>query len=186
MPSTTTNFAPELFRGQLLLLAKKQWGHVLQAWGEPSDVVQLTLLEAHNKLGTFKGETTPAFVDWLRRILLNNMLDVIRATRCGMRDYKKKTSLTILELSSAIFGVNLAYDDPSPSRLAIHEEELNSLADALERLLPDQREAITLHHLWGLTSKETAEMMGRSTQAVGGLLHRGLKALREQMRQGER
>ena len=101
-----------------------------------------------------------------------------------MRDYKKKTSLTILELSSASFGVNLAYDDPSPSRLAMHEEELNSLADALERLLPDQREAITLHHLWGLTSKETAETMGRSTQAVGGLLHRGLKALREQMRQG--
>ena len=38
-----------------------------------------------------------------------------------------------------------------------------------------------LHHLQGCSLREVAEMVGRSEPAVAGLLHRGLKKLRQLM-----
>ena len=184
MPANCDNFAPELYRGQLLFLAKKQWGDVLQAWGEPSDLVQQTLLDAHKERGEFKGKTVAEFVDWLRTIMLRNTFDVIRSMRRKMRDCKRNTSLTQFERSSACFGLNLAYDDLSPSGLAMREEQLTRMSQILDQLPPPQRQAITLRHFWGLTSEETAEAMGRSKDAVSGLLRRGLRTLREQMQRG--
>ena len=55
------------------------------------------------------------------------------------------------------------------------------LADALERLEPDHREAISLKDLAGLSLRETAERMGRSPAALAGLLYRGRLCLRELM-----
>jgi DNA-directed RNA polymerase specialized sigma24 family protein len=48
--------------------------------------------------------------------------------------------------------------------------------------LPDpQREAIELFHLQGCSLKEVAQQLERSGPAVAGLIHRGLKRLRESM-----
>src|SRR4029450_7930762 len=105
MGTTTSNFAPEQYRGVLLLLAWTNWDDVLDGWGNPSDLVQQTLLEALQKLGTFNGNTTAAFVAGLRAILAHNMHDVIRGLRRGKRDCHRTTSLdAALEESSARLG----------------------------------------------------------------------------------
>ncbi len=67
----------------------------------------------------------------------------------------------------------------SPSQRAAVNDQLLRLPIALNALPEAQREAIVLHHLQGLKLSETAERMGRSESAVGGLLHRGLKRLNE-------
>lgn len=56
------------------------------------------------------------------------------------------------------------------------------LAAALAQLPRDQREVVELHHLQGLAVAEVAAAMGRSRPAVVGLLFRGLKKLRELLR----
>ena len=62
-------------------------------------------------------------------------------------------------------------------------------ADWSERLLADlnspQCEAVTLHHLQGLSLAELARRMERSEAAVAGLLRRGLQRLRELMEDQE-
>jgi RNA polymerase sigma-70 factor (ECF subfamily) len=151
---------------------------LLQGWGDPSDLVQQTLLEAHHKLESFTGETTALFLGWLREILAHNMADVIRGRRRKKRDYRLERSLeAAFEESSDRLGLHLSVDDSSPSSNASKAEQLRLLADALEELPPDQRDAVTLHHLRGLTLDATADCMGKTRPAVAGLLRRGLKQL---------
>lgn len=178
MTETSSAFAPEQFRGYLLLLARSQWNEVLQSWGDPSDLVQETLIEACRNLAAFRGETVASFVAWLRTILSRNLLDKSRALHRDKRDCQRKKSLdAALEESSARLGVCLAEDGPSPFELAVKAEQLNLLANALARLPADQLMAVTLHHLRGLTLEATATEMGRTHSSVAGLLRRGLDAL---------
>jgi RNA polymerase sigma-70 factor (ECF subfamily) len=86
-----------------------------------------------------------------------------------------------VEQSSARIGCWLAADQSSPSQRAIRAEDMLQLADALALLPGAQREAIVLHHLEGWTLHDVAAHMGRGEPAVAGLLHRGLKKLREHM-----
>jgi RNA polymerase sigma-70 factor (ECF subfamily) len=178
MVATTGIFAPEQYRGFLVLLARAQWDDVLRGWGDPSDLVQQTLLEAHQKRGDFKGETAAAFAVWLRTILKHNLIDLSIALHRGKRDCRLKRSLeAALEESSTRLGLNLARDDPSPSDVVATAEQLNRLADAIQQLPPDQLQAVTLHHLRDLSLEATAVQMGRTKAAVAGLLRRGLKRL---------
>jgi RNA polymerase sigma-70 factor (ECF subfamily) len=48
-------------------------------------------------------------------------------------------------------------------------------------LQEDQRLAVELKHLQGCSVEEIGKLMGRSKQAVGGLLRRGVKSLRDAM-----
>ena len=64
-------------------------------------------------------------------------------------------------------------------------EQLLRLTAALVRLPDAQREAVILHHLQGMTLPTVAARLGRSEPAVAGLLHRGLKKLRELLRESE-
>ena len=59
------------------------------------------------------------------------------------------------------------------------------MADALAGLPDAQREALVLHYLQGLPLTEVAGQLGRTEAAVAGLLHRGLKKLRERLQEWE-
>ena len=62
-------------------------------------------------------------------------------------------------------------------------EEVARLARALACLPPDQQQVVELHHLKGMSVADVADQMGRTKQAVVGLLFRGLKRLRELLRE---
>src|SRR5262249_13129702 len=152
---------------------------------DPSDVVQQTLLEAHARAGQFHGDDS-ALAAWLRQALVNNLRDARPALRRDKRDVRRAESLDQAggQASARLAGM-LAAADSSPSERAVRNEELLRLADALTRLPEAQREAVVLHHLQGCPLAETARRMGRTDAAVAGLLHRGLKRVRELMTPGE-
>ncbi|MFO0906534.1 MAG: sigma-70 family RNA polymerase sigma factor [Pirellulales bacterium] len=171
----------EQYRSYLRLLAGLHLDARLRARVEPSDIVQQTLLEAFACR-----ERAPSSPDeraaWLRAILANNLRDARRRWRRQKRDIARERSLDepLAESSQRIERM-LAADQTSPSRQAIRHEDLLRLADALWTLPESQRIAITLHHLQGCTLASAAAQMGKTEGAVAGLLHRGLRSLRERL-----
>jgi RNA polymerase sigma-70 factor (ECF subfamily) len=169
----------ERFRDYLALLARLQLDARLLGKVDLSGVVQQTLLEAYQALNRFP-EHNSVRVEWLRRILANNLRDEIRRLNAATRDVSREQPLeAALDASSARLGAWLAADQSSPSQQAIRQEELLALATALACLPEDQRQAVEWHHLQGRPLAEIAANFGRSKGAVAQLLFRGLKKLRE-------
>jgi RNA polymerase sigma-70 factor (ECF subfamily) len=147
-------------------------------------VVQETLARAHEKAEQFRGTTEAERAAWLRQILANQLAAAVRRHLAGKRDAGRERSLhAALEDSSARLEALLAADQTSPSERAVRHEELRRLAAALAALPEDQRRAVELHHLHGLPVEEVARELGRTESAAGGLLRRGLKRLRELLRE---
>ena len=170
----------ESYRSYLLLLATLQLAHEYQAKLDPSDLVQQTLLKAHNNRDRFRGSSEPERVAWLRTILANTMADVAHkfAPKAGKRERSLEASL---EQSSRRLETLLAADQTSPSQQVIRHEQLIRLADAIAQLPDDQQQAVELRHLQGRSTAEIAQRMNRSVAAIGGLLQRGLRALRKSL-----
>ena len=168
------------YREYLRLLARLQLDPRLQKQLDPSDVVQETLLKAHGAMGQFRGKTDNELAAWLRKILANTLADALRKLHRG--NGKPDHSLeNALEESSARIEALLAAHEPSPSQQAIHNEQLHRLAKALGELPEDQRLAVEMKHLRGLSVAQIAEQMAKTRPAIIGLLFRGLKRLRELM-----
>jgi RNA polymerase sigma-70 factor (ECF subfamily) len=170
----------ERSRAYLCLLARFRLSPRLQAKLDPSDVVQQTLLKAHENMDQFRGHSPAEFMAWLRQILANTLAETARKFGAEARDLARERPLQAdLEESSARLQAWLAADQSSPSQRAIQAEQLLLLAQALNELPTEQRRAVELHHFQGHPVAEVARLMGRGQEAIVGLLYRGLKKLRQ-------
>jgi RNA polymerase sigma-70 factor (ECF subfamily) len=177
--SASAGLELERFRAYLTLLARVNLDVRLRGKCDASDVVQQTLLEAHQKREQFRGCNDAALAGWLRQTLAHNLADAVRALSRGKRDVALERSLEgALEESSSRLQAWLAAEQSSPSQQAMKNEQLLQLSEALTQLPELQREAVVLHHLQGLPLAAVAGRLQRSEPAVAGLLHRGLKKLR--------
>jgi len=174
------DFAPEQFRSYLLLLARMRLDPRLRGKLDASDIVQQTLLEAHQGQDQFRGQSVAEQAAWLRQILARNLANVLRDLGRAKRDIDRE-----LHASSAQLEDFLIADQSSPSQNVERQERAIRLAVALEELPVSQREAVVLRHFHGSSLVEIAEQLGTTTAAVTGLLHRGLKNLRERLRELE-
>lgn len=174
--------ALERHRSYLHLLARSHLGPRYQAKFDASDLVQQTLLDAHRKQDQFRGTTDAEWLAWLRQILANNLADAVRGLERAKRDATRDVPL-VAQVDDSFSRADgwLAAVQSSPSQKVQRSEELVILAGALSELPEPQREAIVLHHLQGQSLAEVAQELDRTPAAVAGLLHRGLKRLRQVM-----
>ena len=185
-PMEMTGEQLEQFRGYLLLLARSHVDARFHANLEASDIVQQTMLEGFQRREQFRGDCEAQLATWLKQILMNNLADAVRALGRAKRDVKRECRLeaAIGDSFSRAEGWLVA-DQTSPSQRAANVEQLVHLAGCLSRLPDDQREAVMRHHLQGWTLAELAVHLQRSEGAVAGLLHRGLKQLKQMLSESD-
>lgn len=171
------------FRNYLHLLARSQLSSRLRAKLDASDVVQQTMLQAVSGLEGFRGQTEAEMAGWLRQILARQIANATRDLGRQKRDVARQRSLEAgLDQSASRLEVLLATDQSSPSQQVERSEQVLRVADAIEGLLPAQREAIVLHYLEQWPLDEIARHLDRSPAAVAGLIKRGLSTLRAELR----
>lgn len=166
----------------LRMLARTQMRKAYQAKIGASDMVQQAMLQAVQGLNGFRGSTEAEFRGWLRQILARHLCHLDRDMHRDKRDVRREQSMEqkLAQSSMRLEGL-LAGEGPTPSQNVAFGENVLQVADAVERLPESQREAIRLHYLEGMKLSAVAEQLDKSTGAVAGLLHRGMKTLREQL-----
>ena len=138
---------------------------------DAEDAAQETFLKAHRSLSRFSGEAS--FGTWLHRIAVNHCLDRLRAA--GRR---RSESLDAL-LEADASALERALSEPSSAQ-ALEDR------DAIERLLnglnADQRLALTLREVEGLSYEEISKVMSCSLDSVKSRLKRARAELLEMTR----
>jgi RNA polymerase sigma-70 factor (ECF subfamily) len=146
---------------------------------DSSDLVQETLLRAHQNREQFRGGTEGELLAWLYEILSHVATDEVRKAKAQKRNLALEQSL---EASLADSGNRLAKylaDESSPAEIAERHEQLLRISAAIETLPEDQRDAVIQRDVMSLPIIEIAQRMGRTAKSVASLLYRGHARLRE-------
>lgn len=104
-----------------------------------------------------------SFRAWLYRIAHNLVVD----------HYRRQTGVAHERVGESLVAV-----DGDPAERAEGALVRERLRAAIVRLTPDQQEVLALRFGEGLTARETALIVGKSTGAVEALQHRALASLR--------
>ena len=154
----------ESYRNYLRLVARTGIDASLRGKADASDLVQETLIKAHQHFEQFQGNTEAELIAWLRRILTRNLADLVRRFKtAGTRAVKREQSLddVFAPTSRAVLEL-MAPNGHSPSQSAQRRELSIILADALAELAADHREVVVLRTLEGRDWDEVARAMGRT------------------------
>jgi RNA polymerase sigma-70 factor (ECF subfamily) len=172
----------EQYRDYLAILARCQIEPRLRSKVDASDIVQETLLKAHEKREQFRGQSDAELAGWLRQILANQLKQALRKFGNQRRDAGRERSLEAgVDASSVRLEAWLAADLSGPLTKVQRNEQLANLARALSKLPADQRTALEMRHLQGQSVTAISQSMQRTEQAVAGLLRRGLQGLRQSL-----
>jgi RNA polymerase sigma-70 factor (ECF subfamily) len=171
----------ERFRDFLALLVRVRAEPHWRGKIDLSGVVQQTLLEAYQAGDQLAGANDHQKAGWLKRALANNLADEIRKLTTARRDARRERSLeaALDESVSQMEQLLPPAGQGTPSQEAVRGERLLELSKALSSLPEGQRRVIEMHHLKGQPLADVAAELNSTKPAVAGLLHRGLKKLRE-------
>lgn len=169
-------------RSYLNVVARTHVRTRLQAKADASDLVQLTLLEAHRDFNHFAGRSEAEWLAWLRKILAHNAADLIRRyARTGKREAQREVPLAQPGDDSRAGAPEPAGREATPSQQIVCRDRQLRLAAALDGLADDHREVIILRNFERLAFDEIADRMQRSRPAVQMLWARALKKLQQAM-----
>jgi len=107
----------------------------------------------------------------------NTKAFVFRTARNLLINRVKREHVVPIEAVSDLDALGIALDAPGPERSVLARDELRRLQDALDRLPPRCREAVTLGRIDGLPGREIAMRMGISEAAVSMHLDHGIRVL---------
>jgi RNA polymerase sigma-70 factor (ECF subfamily) len=165
----------QTFRQYLAIIAEHGLKGDLQAKVGRSDLVQETFLEAQRDFASFRGKSREQLEAWLRRLLLNNLLNARRK----YRETKKRATGREVPLDGGPDSARLYVPsaDTSPSQRAVRNEEADRLEQALNKLPPHYREIIVLRNHQRLSFVEIGRRLDRSPDNARMLWSRAFECL---------
>ena len=141
---------------------------------DPADVADLcqdTFLAAYRALPAFRGDS--AFYTWVYRIAIN-----------AAKRHRSRQRLTeSLDDDEGTFGTQLApSDDATPENLLASRQLAQGLNEAVDALAEDQRRALLLREVDGLSYDEIADLMECPPGTVRSRIFRAREALAARLR----
>jgi len=128
------------------------------------DAMQEAFIKAFSKLHQFKGDVT--FGAWLKRIVVNTCLDVIKARK-----------LDLYSINEEVLGV------PDEDDWAASDETtVTEIHNAINHLKDPYRVVVQLFLLEGYDHQEISEILGISESVSRTNLYRGKQLLKEQLK----
>lgn len=172
----------EACRGYLLSVARQELAGSLRAKVDAADLVQETFIEATRDFASFRGETTPQLLGWLRRILRHNISDLTRHYGCLCRCLSQEVPLLDHQsIAASREHEFLAVGGPICEQL-IAQEQRRALDEALQRLPISYRRVLQLRFGERCSFEEIGSVMQRSPEATRKLVCRAVQRLRQEMR----
>jgi RNA polymerase sigma-70 factor (ECF subfamily) len=156
-------------------LAVRRVSPATSGGNRPSDVAQESALLAFRKFASFKGSSEGEWWSWLKAVVFSRAADMARNARAQVLDASRNVPLDSDE------AIDVSTPQRSPSQVTSIQEEWRQLLTCFFQLPDDQREALSLFHLKGLSVDAVSRRMGRSKDAIASLMQRGLRTLRRQM-----
>jgi RNA polymerase sigma factor (sigma-70 family) len=149
---------------RLSALAARLLGDAVEA----EDLTQETLLQAY--LGLDRLRDAERFSSWSYGIALNLAKMRLRSRRNGALPEVDATRLAALVAA-----------DPSPAEIVEARELWSLVESALDVLPAEQRRAVLLHYVDGLSCEEIAALLGEPAGTVRVRLHRARARLRDRL-----
>jgi RNA polymerase sigma-70 factor (ECF subfamily) len=146
--------------------------------------MQEALIEVSQKIGQLRDTSASSFVTWIKAIGEVTLLKFMRSESAQKRGGQfHRLSHTADSVTARLVDLvdQLPGEATTGSRAAARREAIYALQVAIAGLPADQRKAITLHILQGMTLDDTAMAMNRTSSAIRGLVHRGKQNLAEAM-----
>lgn len=142
---------------------------ILRNQQDAEDAVQRAFQRALVNLERFREDST--FSTWLTRISINEALMLLRQRRSAEPLYENSVD--------AVQGVEIADGKPTPEEILCKSEERAALRRAIKRLRKNLRIIVFHRELRGLTSAETARLLGLTIGAVKARTFHARRALRK-------
>ena len=138
--------------------------------GDAPDVAQETFIKAYRALKGFQGNSQ--FYTWLYRIGINTAKNHLVSRR-------RRPSNQDIDIQEAeLFGhTDQLSDIDTPEALLLTQEIKHKVGEAIAKLPPDLRQAITLRELEGLSYEEIAEIMDCPIGTVRSRIFRAREAV---------
>lgn len=152
----------DAFRDYLLLTAESGLGSGMNTKVGASDIVQDTMLEACRDFRVFRGTTETDFRAWLKKLVVNNVVDSTRRYRRSQcRSLSREE-----RIDDSSCAYNLTSADKSPSSLVRRRERDDELEQAVRVLPENRRRVLELRHGEGKSYAEIATELGVSEPAA--------------------
>jgi len=157
------------FEAMVRAYQHRVYAFALSMSGEPADaeeIAQDTFLRAHTALRRYPAERILALRlnAWLHRIALNVFRNRIR-----------RRTLRLVPLDPEPLVADTA---AGPERQALSRAALRELANLVSGLPEQQRSAVVLRCVQGMTYAEVASLLGQPEGTAKANVHRGLQAIR--------
>jgi RNA polymerase sigma-70 factor (ECF subfamily) len=133
---------------------------------EARDAAQESLVKLCTRLRQFRGDAQ--FATWLHRLVVNTCRD-----RLALQRVRQTEQLEVEEPAAG--------EDSDPSRAALLSEARRDLAEALSRLSANQRLAVVLRDVGGLTYEEIARVARMPVGTAKCYVHRARTRLRARL-----
>lgn len=161
----------QAFEALMLLHQNSIFALCLRMMGQRQDALDMAqeaMLRVYRSLGNFKAQAN--FGTWVYRITTNVCIDELRRR-------KRKEALSLDALSENGFEQEGEAQSPEQEflRLEIREE----LAAAIAMLPEDQRAAVVLRDVQGLSYEEVAQSLSINLNTVKSRISRGRQRLRK-------